>query len=186
MAQNWRDQLSSDDPKVRAQAIKMIALSGDLDKLPYLKAIVENDPDPRVQEYAKKAARHLYESAKSTAPMEEEIPPPDPRPTLEAEQATDQIQTEEPEYSISQSDVRAAEELVQRAFSLHTAERTQRAIQVFGQALELNPELHKVAFARSVAAELTGKTPDEGLRILKDPDDRNELISSVKGKSKKS
>ena len=68
MSQDWKEQLNSADPKERAEAIKKIALSGDQDNLQYLKEIVENDPDPRVQDYARKAARHLYGSAPKPAP----------------------------------------------------------------------------------------------------------------------
>ena len=48
MAQNWKEQLASDDPKIRAQAVKQLALSGERDKLTVLRAIVENDPDPSI------------------------------------------------------------------------------------------------------------------------------------------
>ena len=73
MEQNWRDQLQSDDPKIRAQAVKKLAASGNHDNLKYLKEIVENDPDPQLREYARKAARHLYSSQAPPAP-ERRIP----------------------------------------------------------------------------------------------------------------
>jgi tetratricopeptide (TPR) repeat protein len=187
MAQDWRNQINSDDPKVRAQAVKELALSGNQENLALLKKVVENDPDPRLREYARKAARHLYESTLSPATeKEEKLPSSEPKTTRkEKEQVDEEIQSEKSEVVVSRADIRTAEEMVQRAFSLHTAERTQRAIQLFGQALELNPNLRSEAFARSVAGELTGKTPDEALRIFSNPAERKELINAAKGKSKK-
>ncbi|RLC97842.1 MAG: hypothetical protein DRI65_18935, partial [Chloroflexota bacterium] len=68
MTQDWRDQLDSDDPKVRAQAVKAIALSGNQDYLKYLVEIAENDPDSQLRDFAKKAAQHLYSSQSQPEP----------------------------------------------------------------------------------------------------------------------
>jgi len=187
VAQNWRDQLKSDDPRVRAEAVKQLALSGDKANLPFLKEIVENDPDLQLREYAKKAARHLFTSASRPAPVEEApAPPPQPaRPAVDMEKIAEQAMMEPEEETLSSADKRNAANLVQRAFTLHTSERTHKAIPIFAQALELNPELVKEPYARSVAGELTGKSPEQALHILKDPDARQELIDEIRGKDKK-
>jgi len=188
MAQDWRDQLQSDDPKVRAQAVKELALSGKEENLLYLRSLVENDPDPRVREYAKKAARHLYSSLQSQEPEKTAPPKTTVReePVIKKEPSKVSGQSQDiKEEDISSSDIKEAATKVQRAFSLHTAGQTTKALKIYTQALEINPYLIKDSYARSVAGELVGKTPDEALRILKDPASRGEVITASKGKGKK-
>jgi hypothetical protein len=188
MAEDWKEQLNSDDPKIRAQAVKKLAVSGDESNLLVLKSIVETDPDPNVREYAKKAARHLFRSLQ-TQQQEEETPAdvaPEPIP-----QEVDRTDPEEShrlaeELNIPRSDIQEADQKVQRAYSLHLSGRTPKAIPVYAQALELNPTLKKDSYARSIASELTGKIPDEALRILMDPSEREDLIADIKGKPGKS
>ena len=42
-------------------------------------------------------------------------------------------------------------------------------MKIFVQALKLNPKLESDPFTRSVAAEITGLSPDQALLMLKDP-----------------
>ena len=165
MAQDWREKLNSADPKERAEAIKEIALSGDQDNLQYLKEIVENDPDPRVQDYARKAARHLYGSPPKPAP---EYTPPT-HADLEKMAAAANSRVENTDQTVSKSDREAAEGKVQRAFSLYFRGDSKRAVKIFVQALKLNPKIESDPFTRSVAAEITGLSPDQALLMLKDP-----------------
>jgi len=206
MAQDWRDQLNSDDPKVRAQAVKGIALSGNQDNLKYLIEIAENDPDPQLREYAKKAAQHLYSSQSKPEPEPiGQLPsqpepirqsPPEPesisQPPSMPEKSESEIAAslahpmgEIEEEDPSTADVREAEEKVQRAFSLHTRGQTKKALPIYAQALKLNPQLGKNSFSRSVASELTGKPFQESLLILGDPDKLNEFIETNYGKAKR-
>lgn len=168
MAAKWKKQLESDDPKERAAAIKAIAVSGDHDNLRFLKDIVENDPDPRLQEYARKAARHLHSRPQSKKPNSSFL-------TSGASEDED----------ISNKDYQEAEKKVQRAFSLHMGGQIKKGIQVFTQALELNPGLEKDTYARSVASELTGLDPKEAFLSLKDQSDIKELIKAAPEKKKK-
>ncbi len=192
MALDWRDQLNSDDPKVRAQAVKAIALSGNQDYLKYLIEIAENDPDSQLREYAKKAAQHLYASQTKPQPK----PEPEPEPIRQSpsipEKSDSEIDAalahptlEIEEEDLSTADVREAESKVQRAFSLHTRGQTKKALLVYAQALELNPLLGKNSFSRSVASELTGKPFQDSLLILGDPDKLSEFIEANYGKAKK-
>ncbi len=189
MAQDWIDQLYSDDPKERAQAVKKIAFSGIKDNLRYLIEIAENDPDPRLREYAKKAAQHLYSSQQS-AQQEQKVPPISPvvsakKTDRELTSSTlfDQAVSEEEETP--RSHVKEADLKVQRAYSLHMSDRTKKALPVFAQALDLNPDLANNPYARSVASELIGKPPQEALLILQDPVRLKEFIADVYGKAKK-
>ena len=184
MAQDWRVQLQSDDPKIRGQAVKTLALSGDPDNLPYLKEIVENDPDPRLREYAKKAARHLYTT--SSSPEPEQSPPagirrqePDPKPQ-EKPAEPEPRKEPPPSRKLTQSERTAAESKIQRALALHMKDQTQKGLKSFVQGIDLNPHLASETFTMSVASELTGLTPDRAIELLKDKEARKELLNPGK------
>lgn len=188
MEQNWREHLSSDDPQQRARIIRQLAESGRAEYLSVLKAVVENDPDPQVQEYARRAARYLYTSLQAKAPAK-------PEPTPERAPAQPESWRQKPPAArtpaapapnggeIPQSIINESESLVQRAYSLHASGKTQKALPVFAKALELNPEIVKQTFTRSVASELTGKHPDEALRILQTPSGWKEFIETPEKKA---
>ncbi len=78
MKKDWREQLISEDPKIRALAVKALAHSGDKDNLKYLREIVENDPDHQLRDYARKAALHLYSTQIKTEPEQIQQSPPIP------------------------------------------------------------------------------------------------------------
>lgn len=200
MAKDWREQLQSEDPRERAEAIKALALSGDQNNLVYLKEIVENDPDPKVQEYAKKAARHLFTTASSAAPQSDsapekrktQVPERTPQPARQQERKPDpskkpsdlEAPQEKTKSKISQSNRSIAESKVQRALSYHMKGQTQKGLKSFVQGLDINPYLAEDTFTRSVAGELTGLNPDTAIRILKDPEQRLELLNPAKAQAK--
>lgn len=200
MAQDWITQLDSDDPKVRAQAVKAIALSGNQDYLKYLIEIAEIDPDAQLREYAKKAAQHLFSSQAKTestpTPTPSNKPEPEPEPISQPPAAPKKTESEiaaalsnpmleSEEEDLPSADVREATSKVQRAFSLHTGGQTKKALQIFAQALKINPLLIKDTYAKSVASELTEKPAQEALLILGDPDRLREFIEVNHGKTKK-
>lgn len=202
MAQDWITQLDSDDPKVRAQAVKAIALSGNQDYLKHLIEIAENDPDAQLREYAKKAAQHLFssqaktESTPTPTPTPTYTPEPEPEPISQSPAAPEKTESEiaaalanpmleNEEDDLSNADEREATRKVQRAFSLHTGGQTKKALQIYSQALEINPLLTKDVYARSVASELTGKPDQEAFLILGDPARLSEFIEVNYGKAKK-
>lgn len=198
MAQDWITQLDSDDPKVRAQAVKEIALSGNQDYLKYLIEIAEIDPDTKLREYAKKAAQHLFSTQEKTDPAPTPTPTyttePEPisQPLSEPERSDDELAAAlarpipvVEEVDLSTADVKEAEAKVQRAFNLHTSDQTKKALPVYAKALKLNPQLGKNSFSRSVASELTGKPVQEALLILGDPARLSEFIEANYGKTKK-
>jgi len=200
MAQDWITQLDSDDPKVRAQAVKAIALSGNQDYLKHLIEIAEADPDAQLREFAKKAAQHLFSSQAKTestpTPTPTYTPEPEPEPISQPPAAPEKTESEiaaalanpileTEEDDLSSSDVREATRKVQRAFSLHTGSQTKKALQIFAQALDINPLLIKDTYAKSVASELTGKPVQEALLILGDPTRLSEFIEVNYGKAKK-
>lgn len=183
MTKDWREQLRSDNPKIRAMAVKALAYSGDKDNLKYLREIVENDPDPQLREYARKGARHLYSTQIETEPEQIQQSPPIPEKTeseIVASLANPLPESEED--NLSNADSKEARAKVQRAYSLHTGGQTKKSLLIFGKALELDPDLEKDTFARSVAAEITGQSPEIALRTLRDPAELQAMIGSLKGK----
>ncbi len=198
MAQDWITQLDSDDPKVRAQAVKAIALSGNQDYLKYLIEIAEIDSDAQLRDFAKKAAQHLYSSQAKTdptptptptfAPEPEPISQPPAEPAKSDEELAAALARPLPEVEeedLSTGDIKEAENKVQRAFNLHTSGQTKKALPVYAKALKLNPHLGKNSFSRSVASELTGKPYLEALLILGDPAKLSEFIEANYAKNKK-
>lgn len=91
-----------------------------------------------------------------------------------------------PPIEIDKTERTAAENKIQRALSLHMRGDTQKALKSFAQGLDLNPNLIEETFTRSVAAELTGLSSDQAIRILMDPEDRKALLSPPKEKAMKS
>ena len=126
MAQDWKSQLQSEDPKVRVEAIKAIANSGDRTKLPYLKEIVDNDLDPRVQDYARKAALHLFTTTEG--PMPDMTPPREEKPIPEDKPESPKPQAASPESNVPPAERTSAETKIQRALSLHMRGYNQKAL----------------------------------------------------------
>ncbi len=184
MVEDWKSQLQSEDPRVRVEAIKAIANSGDRVNLPYLKEIVENDPDPRLRDYARKAARHLFTSTEETgpeqaAPQDEIKPSQDQKTGISDKQAEATLMRSAPPAERS-----AAETKIQRALSLHMNGNTQKALKAFVQGLDMDPNLANETFTMSVASELTGLNPDEAIAILLDHEDRKEFLNPPKDPAK--
>ncbi|MCK4489839.1 MAG: hypothetical protein KAU23_06235 [Anaerolineales bacterium] len=187
MEKQLKVQLQSKDSTQRAQAIKSLALSGERENIQVLKEIHENDPDPRIQEYARKAALHLHTTLSSADP-EKTSPSPsksDQAVPKERESSPKESTTESRKKQASRSDIQAAERKVQRAFSLHTGGQEKKALQQFIQALKLNPDLDKNPFAGNVAVELTGLPREEAFQSLMDRTDQKELLNSAQGRTKK-
>ena len=169
MAQDWREQLQSEDPKIRAEGIRQIALSGNRDNLHFLKEIAENDPDPRLQEYAKKAAQHLFSSSwKDELNKQPSAASPPDRQAV-PEKAQDLPPEDIPKPAVSSKNRETANAKVQRALTLHMYGKTQKAIKTFIQALDLDPSLEEDTYTRNVAAELTGQPSNLAIKTLKEP-----------------
>ena len=165
MIQEWIEQLQSEDPKIRAEAVKQIALSGNRDNLHLLKEIVENDPDPRLREYAKKAAQHLF-----TSSWKEELDKqPGAAPPTDSQVAPGDAPPAAPSPKVTSKKRENANAKVQRALTLHMYGKTQKAIKTFIQALEMDPSLEEDTYVKNVAAELTGQPSDLAIKALKEP-----------------
>jgi len=185
MAQNWKKGLQSDDAQIRAAAVKQIALSGNQDYLPFLKGIAENDPDPRLREYAKKAARHLYTLSGKDEPEKPSALAATPESQDIQEKAQDGEASPLPESKVSRKKRETGNAKVQRAVSFHLSGQTQKAKKALLQALELNPDLEKDTYTRGVASELTGQPTDLAIKALSDPvpTDTSSPSSQVMGSS---
>jgi predicted esterase len=186
MDTDWKDLLKSEDPKHRAEAIRLLALTGNQETLEVLKDIYENDPDPRLQQYAQKAARHIFSTLQKEKPPALIISDPDEIETEMPE--SEQIQDEIPEIDgtiVSPAEIKKAEEKVQRAFSLHISGQRQKALRLFSQALEINPLLEYDKYAGNVASEITGLKTDQAFKTFKDQDGTKDLLETIEGEPQK-
>ena len=187
MSEDWKSLLQSEDPRDRVKAVKAIANSGDRANLPYLKGIVENDPDPRLRDYARKAARHLFTSTEKTEV--EQVPPQKrKKPVQEREPQSPEkgAAAPPPLETVPPAERSSAETKIQRALSLHMNGNTQKALKAFAKGLDLDPNIANETFTRSVASELTGLDPDEAIAKLRDPEERKVLLNPPKETAKKS
>jgi hypothetical protein len=169
MSEDLKKQLQSEDPKVRAAAIREIALSGNQFFLPLLIEIAENDPDPRLREYAQKAAKHLYDSKEKAEAEKASTPAPPPESQAEPVKTEEKEPAESPGSKVSSKDRETANAKVQRALTFHMYGQTQKAIKALIQALDKNPYLAEDDYTKNVAAELTGQPSDLAIEALKDP-----------------
>ena len=110
MKKQLRVQLKSKDSKQRAQAIKSLALSGERENIQVLKEIHENDPDPRIQEYARKAALHLHTTLSSaeTEKTASSSSKPDQAVPKERDPSTEDSITEPGKKKSARADIQAA------------------------------------------------------------------------------
>lgn len=116
------------------------------------------------------------ESASKWLPDVEE--PPEEKPTPSPSK-------EDRKAKVSASDRKAADQKVQRAFSLFTNGQTDKALKAFIRALEINPYLTEDPFAGNLAAELTGLPRDQALASLQDRGGRDKLLDSAKERTEK-
>jgi predicted esterase len=84
---------------------------------------------------------------------------------------------------VSPAEKQAAANKLQRAFSLHTAGQTPKALKLFLRALELNPELVEDQFAENLVKELTGLSPEQAIQSLQNPETRTALEDSLQSRS---
>ena len=188
MDQKLDEQLDSEDPRERAAAIKELAYSGDRENLEILKDIHEFDPDPRVREYARRAAVHLFHNLKES---EEGAPQPVKKESFQpkagelSSASLDTTPKKIEKQAVSRPDREKAAKMVQRAFTLYSTNQVKKATKVFTKALEINPGLEKETFAGNLAMELTGLPLETAFASLRGPQAKKELLESRKDQEKK-
>lgn len=175
-------QLENQDPRERAKAIKTLALSGDGNNVEILKEIHENDDNPQVREYARKAALHLYKNLKdpgerSPQPVEKESFKP--RAGELTSVTLDTTPKKKEKEAVSRPDREKAEKMIQRAFTFYSTDQPQKAIKVFIKALETNPGLEGQTFAGNLAMELTGLPLKMAFDSIRGRKGQKDLLESV-------
>jgi predicted esterase len=153
-----------------------------------LKDVYENDPDPRLRQYAQKAARHLFSTIQKETPPALTISDPNELAVKTEIPDSDQSQEEIPEIDgviVSPAEIKNAEDKVQRAFSLHISGQRKKALKLFSQALEINPLLEYDKYAGNVASEITGLKAEEAFQTFKDKDGPRDLIEIIEEEPQK-
>jgi tetratricopeptide (TPR) repeat protein len=136
-------QLKSQNPKERYQAIKQIARTKDSAMLPVLAKIAQDDPDEQVRKVAAKA-HHYIESDGGLPPAEEAKSVRSVNPTDEAR----------------------AMEYTNEALGYQMKGERNKALKALGKAVKLNPNIRTDNFFVSVLDATTGLSGEESYAML--------------------
>lgn len=183
MERQWLVEIQDQDPEVRRIAMRNLARSGDRRALEVLKWVHENDPDPALRDYAKRAAQYLWQQVKErkgtgqpSVPSRRH-PPASSAAVEERDGGKQEIQEEPSRGSVPDKDKNEAHLKFERALSLHLSDKTENAINVFSKALDLNPDLcEEDQVAANLAVELTGLPAEEAVSVLLDEEQREGVL----------
>ena len=145
--------LDSLDPKARFAAVKEIARNKDVTMLDKLAELAGNDPNEQVRAVAAKALAYIKGEAKAG--------------TRSARQA-----------AISEQDRERARHLVDSALSYQIDGDKERALKELSKALDINPNLERDPFFKSVLSEVTEGDEDAAVAVLSDKSQIMEIASN--------
>ena len=145
--------LDSLDPKARFAAVKEIARNKDVTMLDKLADLAGNDPNEQVRAVAAKALAYIKGESKTG--------------TRSARHA-----------AISESDQERAKRLVDSALSYQIDGDKERALKELSKALEINPNLERDPFFKSVLSEVTEGDEDAAVALLSDKSQIREIASN--------
>lgn len=188
MDQILDQQLDSEDPRKRAEAIRTMALSGEKKYLEILKDLHEFDPDPKIKEYARQAALHLFQNLKETEPGEPQAVKREsykPRAGELTSVSLDSIPKKKDKQAVPRPDREKADKMVQRAFTFYSTDNPKKAIKLFVKALEIDPGLEGQTFAGNLAMELTGLPLESAFASLRGDNWQKEVLDSVQDPDQK-
>ena len=170
MTTNPAELLRSDNPKERAQGIKLVAKRQDDRALRVLLQMAEADDDPRVREYAQKGARYVARK------MEEHGE--DPNSVL----AADAPPEPEPEpfrgVVVSDGEEKRAQSYVNEALDHNFGGDREKALKALAKALKTNPNLQLDEYFLSLISDVTGMEGPEGLAVVQNQDRRQGMIDA--------
>ena len=135
--------LDSLDPKARFTAVKEIARNKDVTMLDKLVELAENDPNDQVRQVAAKAVAYIKGEAKA---------------------GTRSVRNAQ----ISERDRERARQIVDSALSYQIDGDNERALKELGKAVNLDPNLERDPFFKSVLGEVADGDDDAALALLAD------------------
>lgn len=153
-----REQLRSQQARVRHQAIVKLARLKDEESLPLLNDISKNDPEPSLRQMAERAINHILNEFSSTMSRIkiEETPPSIVPPFSNPE----------------------AEKHIQRAYQLYEEGAKANALQYVIKALDLTPTLVDDIDVQMIAENLTGIEGAVAAKMLTDPEKRKNFFDN--------
>ena len=166
------EQLQSDDPNQRRQAVSALANSKNPAALKPLAYVYRNDPDPDLRELALKAGRFIRQHADQQGEQQAERASPGGAEQFQAER------------EITARDREMAKGQLDAATGHFTQGDNARAIDGLGRALTLNPELQEDQFVINLITNIMRMPVADALPILMHPDRRADLIARMGGKKK--
>jgi hypothetical protein len=174
MLNRYLEQLKSQNPDERREAIIGLGKQKDAAALKPLAEIYQNDPDPALRELAFKAGRYIRSMtaempavpvARATAPEMPHVDPDELR-----------ITTDQPDVAVKSSNVEKARGLFNLALDYQVRNQNDKAIEAMGKAIEANPNLRNDSMFINLAMELTNMGSGAAVRLLSDPIARKEFV----------
>lgn len=160
-------QLNHPDAERRKQAITALAKTKDRAALRHLAAVFKSDADPDVRELARKAGLYIQKHNAATAVVPAPVSVYDSAVEAdESEAAETYMPLPSKRKSVTDSDQRRAQSLVEQAADLHMRGEDGKAADLLNRAINLNPELMDNNYARGLAASITGLPADDAVHHL--------------------
>ncbi|RMG75051.1 MAG: hypothetical protein D6711_07500 [Chloroflexi bacterium] len=147
-------QLESPNIADRKQAIRQLALSRDIEALPYLKDVFRNDPDAQVRQLARKAGAYIKKHHKTPVFILDDTPEVDNTPMPS-------------DIKVSATAAERARTYFSQAFDMEVRGQKARGILLLQKAFRTDPRLTYDSTARTLASSLTGLPEEEAVRQIK-------------------
>ena len=174
MSTNPAELLRSNNPKDRAQGIKIVAKMQDERALRILWQMAEADDDPRVRDYAQKGARYVAAKMEehgedpnavlATLAPAADAPPPAPPPFQPVE--------------VSEKAENRAQHYVSEALDHNFNDDREKALKALTKALKTNPNLQLDEYFLSVASSVTNLENAEALAAITSDQRRQGLVNA--------
>ncbi len=187
--------LGSSDPDKRKKAVALLAKSLDRDALPHLARVYKTDSDLEIRELAKKAGAYIQKNAPSLASTDDDNHAEDePYSRYDSIYADDEpeernnysrygslyVDEDEDDMASGASDdvplpsniqvtpvaEERAKSFVEQAMDWNVRGKTDKAVEMLRKAFKTNPRLLYDSYTLSLAANITGLSPDDIRRMF--------------------
>lgn len=171
--QDWINQLKSENPAVRKDAIMQIGRNRADEAIIALGDVSRNDPIPELRELAQKTGRYIRHLQEQERQKKQE----EAAAEKEAETAASRI-------NVPQKNIDSAKVLISEALTLNMAGENPRAIRGLKRALTLNPLLAEDTYFTGIAASIVGGDPAEVINVLRDGKQIDKLVRTQKNEAR--
>jgi hypothetical protein len=177
-------QLNSTDARIRREAIIALGKSNDPSALALLAESYRSDPDPGLRDLALKAGRYLKQQMGSDAQPASTSISTTPRTKETSERLRRQVEEDEyddppdelltkpqpprPKRAVTPQDVTRSKGYIDAALTQNERGENGKAVKLLRQAIELNPDIIKDNYFRSVVSGITNLSVEDAVAFLLD------------------